>query len=167
MNLYLRLFWQLLSGFWKRPAELLDETELKLRVLPNDLDIYLHMNNGRYATIMDLGRLDYLQRTGLLKQSRRHQWVPVVAQVDLNFLRPLKLFQAFALKTKVVYWDTHWVFLEQTFISNSKPMAKALIKTQFRKNRQRVEVQKILDSIGYTGVGLPMPEIYRHRMEES
>mgnify|MGYP003290859366 CR=1 FL=1 len=36
----------------------LDDSRVCFRVLPNDCDVNLHMNNGRYWTIMDLGRAD-------------------------------------------------------------------------------------------------------------
>ena len=31
-----------------------------MRVWPNDLDTNAHMNNGRYLTLMDLGRFDLM-----------------------------------------------------------------------------------------------------------
>lgn len=164
MNLYLRFIWLLLSGIWKQPAELLDETELSFRVLPNDLDINLHMNNGRYATIMDLGRFDYMQRTGLFKQVRENKWMPIVAQVDLTFLRPLKLFNLYTMKTKPVHWDAHWLYIEQTFFANDKLMAKAFVIAQFRKGRERVEVRDILDSVEYDGETPTVPEAYKDRL---
>jgi len=38
---------------------------LTFRVLPTDLDVLGHMNNGVYLSIMDLGRMDLLQRSGV------------------------------------------------------------------------------------------------------
>ena len=38
-----------------------------LRVLPNDLDINGHMNNGRYLTIVDLMLVEYFGRSGFAK----------------------------------------------------------------------------------------------------
>ncbi|MDC0434241.1 thioesterase family protein [bacterium] len=34
-------------------------------VLPNDLDLTMHMNNGRYLTICDFNRVDLFVRSGL------------------------------------------------------------------------------------------------------
>ena len=54
MNLYLRLLWTLLRC-WRMPRITAGETLVRsLRVLPNDLDINGHMNNGRYLTVVDL-----------------------------------------------------------------------------------------------------------------
>ena len=66
MNLWLRLIWLFLTTpFRPRLAIPTDVSVLGLRVLPNDLDLSLHMNNGRYLTVMDLGRLDLILRSGL------------------------------------------------------------------------------------------------------
>lgn len=54
MNLYLRLLWVLLRGHWL-PAMAFGETLVqRWRVLPNALDVNLHMDNGRYLTLVDL-----------------------------------------------------------------------------------------------------------------
>ena len=37
-----------------------------MRVWPNDLDTNAHMNNGRYLTLMDLGRFDLMTQCGLV-----------------------------------------------------------------------------------------------------
>lgn len=42
----------------------LDTSVLKMRTWPGDLDINFHMNNGRYLTLMDLGRFNLTIRSG-------------------------------------------------------------------------------------------------------
>lgn len=42
-----------------------DVSKVWFRVWPHDLDPSIHMNNGRYLALMDLGRLDLLIRSGL------------------------------------------------------------------------------------------------------
>jgi acyl-CoA thioesterase FadM len=37
----------------------------QFRVLPNDIDINGHMNNGRYLTMLDLRIVEYFIRVGL------------------------------------------------------------------------------------------------------
>ena len=48
MNLYSRLFWTLLRSLRLPAIQFGDSLERSLRVLPNDIDINGHMNNGRY-----------------------------------------------------------------------------------------------------------------------
>ena len=67
MNLYLRLLF-LLLGIWRLPPRgLLEASRAVFRVLPNDCDMNLHMNNGRYLSFMDLGRVHLMAQSGLLK----------------------------------------------------------------------------------------------------
>ena len=46
---------------------------LTLRVCPGDLDTSLHMNNGRYWTLMDLGRTDLMLRSGFWRAVVRNR----------------------------------------------------------------------------------------------
>ena len=78
MNLFLRLFYVLAAGFFRERLKVLDTSILNLAVFPNDLDIYGHMNNGRYLTLMDLGRMDLIVRTGLGKTAGQNRWKPLV-----------------------------------------------------------------------------------------
>ena len=48
-----------------------------MRVWPNDLDTNAHMNNGRYLTLMDLGRFDLMTQCGLVGVVLRQRWFPI------------------------------------------------------------------------------------------
>ncbi len=66
MNLWFRLLFLLLSSpFRPKLSAPFAVSRLNFRVLPNDIDSNLHMTNGRYRTIFDLGRLDLVFRMGL------------------------------------------------------------------------------------------------------
>ncbi|HEX8430337.1 MAG TPA: thioesterase family protein, partial [Longimicrobium sp.] len=71
MNLVLRLFYVALAALRRPRLRPLDLSVVTFRVFPNDLDVNFHMNNGRYLTLMDLGRLDLLLRLGILRELRR------------------------------------------------------------------------------------------------
>lgn len=71
MNLYLRLCWTWLRALLRPPIALGQAIELRLRVLPNDLDLNGHMNNGRYMTITDLALIEYFTRSGFVKIALR------------------------------------------------------------------------------------------------
>jgi hypothetical protein len=57
---------------------LLSTTRIMLRAWPNDLDINLHVNNGRYLSLADIGRIHWFSLTGLLRVARRARALPVV-----------------------------------------------------------------------------------------
>ena len=71
MNLYFRLLMLLIKLIRKPRLGLLDTSVLILRVLPNDLDMNMHMNNGRYLSIMDLGRPKRVQLAVLIDRGLR------------------------------------------------------------------------------------------------
>lgn len=61
MNLWFRLLHLLLCSLFRPKLEApFGVSRLQFRVLPNDLDSNLHMTNGRYWNIFDLGRLDLM-----------------------------------------------------------------------------------------------------------
>ena len=64
MNLIFRLIRIVIAALMGQRLGLLDTSEVRLRVWPSDLDFNLHMNNGRYFTVMDLGRIDLMIRIG-------------------------------------------------------------------------------------------------------
>jgi acyl-CoA thioesterase FadM len=54
-------------------VDLLATTRIRLRVWPNDLDFNLHVNNGRYLALADIGRVHWFVRTGVLGIARQHK----------------------------------------------------------------------------------------------
>lgn len=123
MNLWLRVFWLLLTSWRRSPLEPTDASELAFRVWPNDLDVALHMNNGRYLTVMDLGRTDLMLRSGLLKVVLRRRLTPVVGAAAIRFRREMRPFQRYALETRIVAWQETMVVIEQRFRLISGPRA--------------------------------------------
>lgn len=96
MNLIFRLIRVLLASFWRAPLALFDESVVRFRVWPNDLDFNLHMSNGRYLSLMDLGRFDLMACQGLARLMLRNRWQPVVAAQTMVYRRALKPFQSTA-----------------------------------------------------------------------
>jgi acyl-CoA thioesterase FadM len=116
MNLWLRFFLVLLTAWRRKRVKLFDVSTIHLRVLPNDLDLNGHINNGRYLTLADLGRIDYMLRTGLVKVFLKRRAQLVVGDALAKFRRDLKVFERFTLETRLAGWDEKWVFFEQRFI---------------------------------------------------
>lgn len=144
MNLYLRLLILFIKARWKPPLNLMDKSILNFYVLPSDLDINMHMNNGRFNSIMDLGRVDIMQRTGLLTLLRRKKWFGVVGSIHTRFRRPLKLFQAYELHSQIIYWDDKWTWIEHKMYSHNKLISSALVQTLIRKKGANVSTPELL-----------------------
>lgn len=147
MNLYLRLLIIIFTGRWRKPMQPLDTSVITLHVLPNDLDLNWHMNNGRFLTIMDLGRMDLLKRTGTLDMAIKNKWMPIVGTARIDFHRPLKLWQKYELHSHIYGWDEKWIYLEQTFYSKDKLIAKGKIKGLLRGKDGNIPPQQIMEEL--------------------
>jgi acyl-CoA thioesterase FadM len=173
MNLWLRMFWVLLTArFRGRFQSPLDVSLIALRVLPNDLDVNFHVNNGRYLTLMDLGRLDLFIRGGLWRILRQTGWMPVLSAGSISFRRELKLFQKFRMETAIVYWtETTFVMRHRCLIVDPRRgetiAATALIRGGIydRKARSFVPVAHLFDLLGIETLSPPLSEDVRVFLE--
>ena len=157
MNLYFRVLGVLLR-FWSggRRGSPLEPSVLTFHVLPNDLDPNRHLNNGRYLTIMDLGRFDLTLHSGLMREIIRRRWMPVLGGATITFQRPLKLFQRFTLTTRIVGWDDKWIYMEQTFDSRGKRSATALVKGLLRGPDGSVPTPEVMAAVGLDSPSPPL-----------
>jgi acyl-CoA thioesterase FadM len=136
----------------------LEESVITLKVLLNDLDINRHLNNGRYLSLMDLGRLDLIIRTGLLKSIFKNKWYPLVGSANIRFLKSLKLFQSFNLRTQLIFWDEKWFYIEQRFESDNKLVAIGIVKTLIRGPLGNIPTSQVIQSIGFNIESPQIPE---------
>lgn len=160
MNLYLRLLRVLLAATKSRERiDLLGGgSELPFRVLPGDLDLNLHMNNGRYFSLMDLGRVDLIARSGLLGVCLRSKWAPVLGAAKMAFLRPLSPFQKFSLRSRITGWDEKWFYIEQSFVTEDGTVAAiGTVKGLMRGPRGSVPTAVIWDELEQDVPGTSIP----------
>ena len=134
------------------------ESLLHMRVMPGDLDINLHMNNGRYLTLMDLGRFDLMVRAGLGRPAWRNRWRPLLGSAMIRFRRSLGPFQKFQLRTRLVCWDERWFVFEQRFESGGRIHAVAHARGLFRDRQGSVPPARTLAAIGIHDPSPPAPD---------
>ena len=159
MNLFLRLIWLAIAGRFRRRVGVLGPSHTPFRVLPTDLDVLRHMNNGVYFSLMDLARVDLLTRAGLSKRIASRGWYPVVVAETIQFRRSLKLFDSFSIETRVLGWDEKAFVLEQRFLRGTEAVAAALVRARFLSREggtvTPAEVLTVRDEVPDPG---PMPE---------
>lgn len=162
MNLLIRFLWVMITAFLSRERRNpLEESVLRFRVLPNDLDLNFHMNNGRYLSMMDLGRMDLLGRAGLAKVALREKWYPLVGSATMRFIRPLAPFEKYDLRSRVLCWDEKWFYLEQKFERNGELKAMGLVKGLFRSKGRNIAPAEVAVMINLPAESPPMPESVR------
>lgn len=173
MNLIFRLFAICIGYIFNREKiEPLGVSIINSRVWPLDLDANIHMNNGRYLSIMDLGRLDLMVRIGVVGQVIQNKWMPVLSAATIRYRLPLNPFQKFRLETKIVWWDDKWFYMEQQFViiggdKDGAVAAIAFVKGSLfdRKTRKTVPSQSLIDLAG--GVKKPEKPNYINSWQQS
>lgn len=125
MSLIFRMLYVLfLSRRRQRLPVLGARSVLDLRVLPNDLDANLHMNNGRFLTICDLNRVDLFIRSGLARLMAREGWRPIIAEHTMKYRKPLKPFQKYQVVMEVERADEKAFYMTHTFLLDGQVAAE-------------------------------------------
>lgn len=133
MHMILRTLLIFLKRSFLSPAHIGDPTTISMRVLPTDLDLLWHVNNGVYFSFMDFGRWDMVFRTGLYKLASKNRMYAVVAGENIKFKKSLKLWDKFQLETQNIGFDEKYFFVRQKFFLRGEIMAIGLVKIRFLK----------------------------------
>lgn len=156
MNLWVRLIFYALTN-WRRPplAHPLDASVLRFLVWPLDLDIFGHVNNGRYLALMDFGRLDLMVRSGIWKAMRAARWTPTVTNITVRYRRELRLGTRIRLETRIVGWDATSMQMEHAIVIDRGPRAGELACLAIattgiydRAARRMVAIEELIRIVG-------------------
>ncbi|MBB1500803.1 acyl-CoA thioesterase [Propioniciclava sp. MC1683] len=159
MNLYWRMLLLRLRWLRARRLSIWDTARTPFRVVPTDLDLLLHMNNGKYLTLMDLGRMDLMVRSGMWAKLSARGWFPVVAGQTITYRKSLRLGQRFDLYTRVLGFDDKWGYVEQTFCVGETVYAHAIIRSRFlKKTGGSVEHDELEELVGEFPGHLDVPD---------
>ena len=159
MNLYVRLLLLVLRSRRRPRLSLWDTARTPFRVAPTDLDLLRHMTNGKYLTIMDLGRIDLMLRSGFWKKIKERGWYPVVAGQTITYRKSLRPGQRFDLYTRVVGFDDRWVYMQQRFCVGETVYAQAYVRARFlKRSGGSVEHEELLALAGDVPEDLEPPE---------
>lgn len=156
MNLYFRLIRTLLLVFFQPRSDFREEVRMDYRVWPHDLDLNMHMNNGRYLTLMDLGRLQLMMRTGLAKHIFKNGWMPVLGAANVRYRRPLAPLRRFTLTTRLLSWDEKWFYIEHRFLQGQEVMAVAVVRAVILGKGKSLPTSVFTNLLGVQG-GPPEP----------
>jgi acyl-CoA thioesterase FadM len=147
-----------ISRFGKRIGHY-DVAVTKLRVLPTDLDVLRHMNNGVYLSIFDIGRFDLMRRNGVWQIFAERGWYPVVASETITFRKSLQLWQAFTVESRIIGFDDKAAYLQHRAVVGGEIYAEAFIKARFLKRAGgTVPIDEMLDAVGPAPATLELPE---------
>jgi acyl-CoA thioesterase FadM len=130
-----------------------------MHVWPNDLDLNFHMNSGRYVSMMDIGRVEILGRTRLLRKVFKRGWRPMVGASTIRYRRSLLPFQRFTVRSRVVCWDDKWLYFRHVIERSGELYAVAYVRGLLRGREGNVTPAQILELAGKPEMpSPPMPE---------
>ena len=158
MRLRLRLLWLIIASLWRKRMNALDESVLSFIVLPNDIDIY-KITDDRYLAITDLGRVDLTLRTGLAKTLIKRKWVPLATYASMRFRYPLKVFQRYQLRSRIVFWDDETFYLQHIFQRHGRIVATGYVCASFLGPNGAVCPPDVFAELAQTVVRPEMPDV--------
>ncbi|MGW9113414.1 acyl-CoA thioesterase [Microbacterium sp. NPDC055683] len=147
-----------------RPLD--DVYRIRLRVLPTDIDLLRHLNNGRYLSLFDLGRWDMLERSGLTGLFRSRGWYPVVSSETITFRRSLELWQRFELETRWIGRDDRALYMEHRAVVDGEIYAQAIIRARLLGKAGPVPHDELFAAVDVPG-GLPEVAPWIHEWAEA
>lgn len=157
MNLWFRLLLMILKRPWRKPVDALSITVIRMRVWPLDLDFNWHVTNGRYFTMADVGRMDYVLRSGAFRVALHHKALPIVGDTWAKFRRELRLFESFEIHTRMLGWDQKWSFMEHRFVKDERVLGVVIMRGLFRAAKGTVAPSEFVREMGLTSYSPDMP----------
>lgn len=158
MNLWFRLLWMLCCRPWRRQTPADGTTVIRMRVWPFDLDWNRHVTNGRYFSLADVARLDFVFKSGAYRVAWRHRAFPIVGDNWGKFRKELKLFQTFEIHTRLLGWDDKWVFMEHRFMRRQRVVGVVIMRGLLRASKAVVHPQELVAELGLAPESGALPE---------
>ena len=120
---YLRFLKVILkSSFSKKKEFITEEADvINMIVMPQDLDPFLELNNGRYVTLLDLGRFGFGAKVKIQDFLKKNNWSMTITGTYNNYRYRLRLFQRFQIKTKVLGYDEKWFTFSKSRAKRKNP----------------------------------------------
>jgi acyl-CoA thioesterase FadM len=158
MIMLFRLIWVIIAAFFRPKLGLGGQSRLHLRVWPNDLDINIHMNNARYLAMMDLGRTDWIIRSGAWRLMLHQRMAPIIGGCMVRYRRSLGPFQAYHLDSSLLGWDERWLYVRQSMSDQGGLACLAVQRVGFTRSGRLVPTAELAERLGHCGPAILVPD---------
>jgi len=141
---------------------------ITLRVLPQDIDLFMELNNGRYVTLLDLGRFSYGAKVNMSRFLKKNNWSLTIVGTYNEYRHRLRLFQKFVLETKIIGYDENWFYFFQKIQRNGKTHMASVVKFSYTSRSGLVIPKDVIKAMGikYEPNELPnwIKELTKHQI---
>jgi acyl-CoA thioesterase FadM len=138
---------------------ILDPAVTGLRVLPQDLDYMMVVNNGTYLQLMDVAGHRHLGKNGGLRLAAKRSWFGYVVASTMRYRRPLRLWDRFEDTSRVIGWDDRVFYTEHVITRGGELYTRGVVCTRFvhRRSRERISTHDVVSALAQEQ-GYPAPE---------
>ncbi len=126
------------------------------RCWPQDLDLFMEMNNGRILTMLDLGRTTLAYRAGLLGALRQKRWGLTMAGVSVRYRKRIRPFVKFRTVSKAVGWDHRFMYLDQSIWIGDECAVQALYRSAATDKNGLIPPERVFEVMGFDE---PQPQL--------
>ncbi len=128
------------------------------RCWPQDIDVFIEMNNGRILTILDLGRTILAKRTSLLRTLKNNGWGMTMAGASVRYRRRIKPFVKFRMHSRCIGWDDRFFYLDQSIWIGETCAAQSLYRSAVTDANGIVAPDRVFAAAGYDDVRPTLPD---------
>lgn len=160
MSRMLHFAWAALAPGKPEPGRtILDPAVTRMRVLPQDLDFMMVVNNGSYLQIMDVAGYRHMARFGGLRLAAKRSWLGLVAASTVRYRRPLRLWDRFEDTSRVIGWDDRVFYMEHLITRGEDLCSRGIVCLRFKHLRSgdRISPYAIVQDLAQEQ-GHPVPE---------
>ena len=157
---YLRMIWG-----WQSAKSLskiaIDEMHVSShRCWPQDIDMWMELNNGRTLTLYDLGRIPMAARMGLLDVLKTERWRLTVAGSVVRYRRRVRGWNKVEMQSRVIGWDKRFVYIEQSmWKADGECASQIVLRTAVTDSNGIVTTDRIAAALGFDWNDAPeLPE---------
>ncbi len=144
---WLRLLLAIFKARFRSPMKVRETSVIPFRVWLTDIDASI-MNHAAMMSVFETGRIDYMVRTGFFRLARKNRWYFPSASMNVQFFRPLKMFQKAWLHTSVFHVSEDSIYTEQKIIRDEKLIAVCVARNKVKKQKQDIPPAEILRLLG-------------------
>lgn len=123
-----------------------ETSTLKFRVWITDIDVSV-MNHAAIMTVFEMGRADYMVRTNFFKIATKNKWFFPNQAINVQFYRPLKMFQKAKVFTRMSFVDETYFYIEQKIMRKGKPIASCFANGLAKKGRETIPTSEIIKAL--------------------
>lgn len=157
MSGLLRNLLTMICALWHhRSADPQSRTVVRFLVTPFDTGIAT-LKSDRYLQMAESAQLDYVIRTGLLRDMLRQGYSFVNASQLVRFSRPVRLFDRVVVSSQVIHADAKCAYFHHVFTVGASPHAEVFVKMKFKKGRLTIAPDQLLGA--FAG---PKPALLQH-----